>query len=109
MSNYQLRNASTTAGNIIAGLSIGFLLTGPVPAGPPAPEPVMNPSSYSSMAHSSTVGQYSAGAFGQPQDSGALFEQAMSGFFEVLAANQSPLEQEFETILYDNLWDLYAS
>jgi hypothetical protein len=36
------------------------------------------------------------------------FENAVSGFYSNLLANQEPLGQEFEKVLHDNLWNLYV-
>jgi len=37
------------------------------------------------------------------------FEQTTKTFYSELLANQEPLGKEFESVLYDNLWDLYES
>ncbi|MDF1583700.1 MAG: hypothetical protein RQ733_10075 [Methyloprofundus sp.] len=37
------------------------------------------------------------------------FEQVASDFYSELQKKQEPLEQDFEIVLYDNLWNLYES
>ncbi len=36
------------------------------------------------------------------------FEVTLAQFYEVLLSKQERLGKEFEKVLYDNLWDLYA-
>jgi len=36
------------------------------------------------------------------------FEGAITAFYASLLARQQPLGKEFETVLYDSLWDLYV-
>ena len=37
------------------------------------------------------------------------FEQSVGNFYARLLANQEPLGEVFEKVLYENLWDLYES
>ena len=37
------------------------------------------------------------------------FEEDLTKFYSILLENQQPLGNDFEKILYDNLWDLYQS
>jgi hypothetical protein len=54
---------------------------------------------------SSTIGQ---NVFDNAAPSTAIdFEGAITAFYATLLAKQQPLGQEFEKVLYDNLWDLY--
>ncbi|WP_394752479.1 hypothetical protein [Crenothrix sp.] len=39
----------------------------------------------------------------------ANFEQIISEFYSKFLINQEPLGEEFESILFNNLWDLYES
>lgn len=39
----------------------------------------------------------------------ATFQAVVTNFFGNLSATQEPLGQEFEQVLFENLWDLYQS
>lgn len=47
-------------------------------------------------------GEISVGRVGED------FEQEIARFYDRLLANQTPLGAEFEAVLAQNLWDLYA-
>lgn len=98
-----------TGNAFILGISAGLLISNLAFAGPRVPEPILNQSSYTSMAQPATFDQYRNAITGQLQNQAISLEQEVTGFFENLSAAQIPLEYEFEKVLYDNLWDLYAS
>ncbi|MGZ8195643.1 MAG: hypothetical protein ACXWTH_08475 [Methylosarcina sp.] len=44
-----------------------------------------------------------------PSSEETIFEAVVTRFYEELSSNQEALGQEFERVLFENLWDLYQS
>ena len=55
-----------------------------------------------------TVGQTSATTYKPDQRESDCFEASIARFYAQLLSGQEPLGAEFEKVLHDNLWDLYA-
>jgi hypothetical protein len=65
---------------------------------------------YQTISTSSTYGNFNNPITGDFQKVVKHnFESIVSNFYANLLSNQIPLGNEFEKILYENLWDLYES
>lgn len=64
---------------------------------------------YTFGGRSSTYNQYTSAFTGEFTIRPAVaFNEMLSGFYSNLLAKQTSLDPEFEALLSDNLWDLYA-
>lgn len=64
---------------------------------------------YSSGGRGATFDSFRGSITGQYDLSPIKFEQAVGNFYARLLSSQEPLGEEFEKVLFDNLWDLYES
>jgi hypothetical protein len=67
------------------------------------------PNSYRTNTNGSTYGQYANFFTGEYNTIFDRFEQVVGRFYARLLENQEPLGMEFESVLHENLWDLYES
>ena len=59
--------------------------------------------------HTSTLDQYNNPLTREFKNSDELLQSKVTEFYSTLLAVQEPLGEEFERVLYNNLWDLYES
>jgi|SRR6516165_461502 hypothetical protein len=100
---YHVEERSGTAGSAVFVLLAASLALVPPHPMPRAAFPAVNP-----ILRPSTVGQF-GNLFPSTYQSQTLdFEGAITAFYATLLAKQQPLGKEFETVLHDNLSDLYV-
>lgn len=109
MSNFEYAENNSTIGTVvvkygIAAAALSVALMGPVP-----------PNYGSSQVSSAKVVQVAStpSAAAVVDSVGNLdlppsFEEQMAGFYGALQIQQEVLGVEFEKVLFENLWDLYA-
>ena len=100
---YHVEERPGTAGNAAFILLAASLALVPQLSTPRAAFPAVNP-----IVRSSTVGQFGDMFATAYQSQTVDFEGAITAFYASLLARQQPLGKEFETVLYDSLWDLYV-
>ncbi|MBI5861867.1 MAG: hypothetical protein HZB64_06790 [Rhodocyclales bacterium] len=64
---------------------------------------------YSACGNRDTFSSFNNPITGSYAHPSTDLEHAMSRFYANLLGAQEPLEHDFETVLYANLWDLYES
>jgi len=72
------------------------------------PKPLLQ-NAYSLDSNKSTYGRYSTSITGEYNIVPNGFEQSVGDFYARLLHSQEPLGNEFEKVLYENIWDLYES
>ena len=110
MNNYFIKDLSQTVGYLTASL-IATALCASVQM-PPANNVNLtdiNCSTYQTLASPSTFDQLKNIFSGEYMSGIDPFIGEMSNLYERLLAHQERLEPEFETVLNENLWELYES
>lgn len=106
MNRLNFNRQSSTIGNIV--IVSGLLATGMMLENS---SDITTPSKpYELKINSSTFSNY--GNKSLSENTGTIsqnsFEQVVSGFYISLLESQETLGEDFEKVLYENLWDLYA-
>jgi len=112
MNSYSTKQASLTACNIVVYglLASQGLAHADASATPDAATHGLSLHSYETLANTPSFGRFGSFNYGnQLQAIDQEFVEIVSNFYAQLLENQEPLGQEFEQVLYDNLWDLYES
>jgi hypothetical protein len=112
MSNYFIQAHPDTCGTLSLpkGLICSVMLAGLAQQvqEPHSTLSLLRPQSVKLQETSQTFGQFSNALTGLYELSNLDFGKALSAFYSNLLARQESLGQEFEKVLYDNLWDLYV-
>lgn len=106
MNNYQVGfSAAPTLGSIVTGISAAMAMSSylDLPEHQPLPHVHVREIREDSSASSLSITQ-------NVRHPGAHAEtyEVFAKFYGELSAAQKPLEPDFATVLFDNLWDLYA-
>jgi hypothetical protein len=101
------RTSSTSGGAASAVLTAGLLMAGLAPSSQFAQQP-LDYREYKTHHQPSSFGQLPNMFTGAYDQCDLGFEATLAQFYSKLLAKQEPLGKEFETVLYDNLWDLYV-
>ena len=83
-----------------------FLATGLASSPAAAHDPHLVQNAYVPIENARTIGAGNVSVLTAVDPS---FEVAIADFYEKFLRRQEPLGQEFEAVLSQNLWDLYAS
>jgi hypothetical protein len=94
------RQVNRSFGGVAVGLLAAHLLTTTSYYEGGVPKLAANVKTYREL--------FSTATFGGSQASISEIEEPLVGFFSTLLSSQQRLGEEFEQVLYDNLWDLYA-
>ena len=111
MNEIRYNLASSTMSNVVmAGIfSLAMLNSSPDKMTPMSGIHPFSGNTYSSGGCSATFDFFRGGITGQYDLTPLHFEQVVGNFYARLLSSQEPLGVEFETVLFDNLWDLYES
>jgi len=112
MNNYSTKQTSHTIGSItIAGIfATQFFAAHGFIQQQESIENVSHNRDYQTLSTPSTFDNYKNPLTGEyTKFGGNQFEMVVSDFYLKLLTNHKPLGEEFEKILYENIWDLYES
>ncbi len=110
MNNYLIKDSSQTVGYLTASLiATALYACVQLPPVNNVNPTNINCSTYHTLASPSTFDQYRNIYSGEYMSDIDPFVGEMSNLYERLLTHQERLEPEFETVLNENLWELYES
>jgi hypothetical protein len=113
MNNFGLNQYSSSGSFDLSGIFAAFHLASEKNISdnptPPMPNPPFVSVPYLVFATPATFDQCRTTLMGEYRQERTRFENDITGFYAKLLSSQEPLEESFEKVLYENVWDLYEA
>ena len=106
MNNYNVSQIQKTVSTLVI---IGVIASIPYNTIPQKKDSELRAVPYRANAISKTAPYYQTNTFPLTQQTELQFETVLTNFIAQLSSQQEDLEEDFQNVLINNLWDLYQT